>query len=168
MSILEPDLMMPQLLERAYGGLESINETHRTTAAIGALAAVSTSLTKRSTWFKGQRHLVPLLELCLPGIDINDSIKTVSTCMFIVSALQFVKIGDLNVEGGVPLAHDAPAEDVVMQVDGAETPSSERRGAARMTEEEVEEEDAVKQSTAGFAGELVCSKAIPSRYIPSR
>ncbi|KAG8858716.1 hypothetical protein FRB96_004853 [Tulasnella sp. 330] len=155
MSILEPDLIMPQLLERAYGGLESINETHRTTAAIGALAAVSTSLTKRSTWFKGQRHVVPLLELCLPGIDINDSIKTVSTCMFIVSALQFVKIGDLNVAGSVPLAHDAPAEDVVMQAEGAETPTYERRGAAKMTEEEIEEEDAVRQSTAGFADWVV-------------
>ncbi|KAG9039991.1 hypothetical protein FRB95_004463 [Tulasnella sp. JGI-2019a] len=155
MSILEPDLIMPQLLERAYGGLESINETHRTTAAIGALAAVSTALTKRSTWFKGQRHLVPLLELCLPGIDINDSVKTVSTCMFIVSALQFVKIGDLNVTGGVPLAHDAPAEDVVMQVEGAETPSQERRGMSNMSEEELEEDDAAKQSTAGFADWVV-------------
>lgn len=26
LSMLEPELVMPQLLERAYGGLESINE----------------------------------------------------------------------------------------------------------------------------------------------
>lgn len=152
LTILEPDLVMPQLLERAYGGLESINETHRTTAAIGTLASVSSALTRRAIWPKGQRHLVPLLELCLPGIDINDSVKTVSTCMFIVSALQFIKIGDLNVDGVVPLAHDTPAEDVIMKVEGAETSMLEKKATAQMSEEDLEEEEAVRHSTAGFAG----------------
>lgn len=98
--------------------------------------------------------MVPLLELCLPGIDINDGIKTISTCLFIVTALQYVKIGDLNVEGSVSLVRDAPAEDIAMQVDGAETPIAARIFKKTMTEEEIEEDTQVKHSTAGFAGEL--------------
>ncbi|KAG9009627.1 hypothetical protein FRB90_008255, partial [Tulasnella sp. 427] len=155
LSISEPELIMPQLLERAFSGLETVNETHRTTAAIGALAAVPSALTVRSVWLKGQKHLVSLLEMCLPGIDINDSVKTISTSLFITTALQFIKIGDLNVEGGVPLAHDAPGEDVVMKPEGAETPFMERLRRKEMTEEELEEDSLVKQSTAGFADWVV-------------
>ncbi|KAG8953342.1 hypothetical protein FRC04_002752 [Tulasnella sp. 424] len=155
LSILEPDLIMPQLLERAFSGLETVNETHRTTAAIGALAAVPSALTIRSVWLKGQKHLVSLLEMCLPGIDINDAIKTISTSLFITTALQFIKIGDLNVEGGVPLAHDAPGEVVVMKAEGAETPMMERLKRKEMSEEELEEDSLVKQSTAGFADWVV-------------
>ncbi|KAG8934508.1 hypothetical protein FRC01_002240 [Tulasnella sp. 417] len=155
LSILEPDLIMPQLLERAFSGLETVNETHRTTAAIGALAAVPSALTIRSVWLKGQKHLVSLLEMCLPGIDINDAIKTISTSLFITTALQFIKIGDLNVEGVVPLAHDAPGEDVVMKLEGAETPMMERLKRKEMSEEELEEDSLVKQSTAGFADWVV-------------
>ncbi|KAG8935851.1 hypothetical protein FRC00_010222 [Tulasnella sp. 408] len=155
LSILEPDLIMPQLLERAFSGLETVNETHRTTAAIGALAAVPSALTIRSVWLKGQKHLVSLLEMCLPGIDINDAIKTISTSLFITTALQFIKIGDLNVEGVVPLAHDAPGEDVVMKLEGAETPMMERIKKRQMSEEELEEDSLVKHSTAGFADWVV-------------
>ena len=44
MAMLEPGLIMPELLERAYGGLEVVNETHRTTAVLSALAGVALSL----------------------------------------------------------------------------------------------------------------------------
>ena len=44
MAYLEPDLIMPELLERAYGGLEVVNETHRTTAVLSALSAVAQPL----------------------------------------------------------------------------------------------------------------------------
>ncbi|KAG8905939.1 hypothetical protein FRB99_007944 [Tulasnella sp. 403] len=155
LALMEPDLIMPQLLERAYGGLESINETHRTTAAIGALSAVTTPLTVRSIWLNGQRNLVPLLELCLPGIDINDAVKTVHTTVFILTALQHVKIGDLNMEGSVTLGHDAPGEDVKMNLEGSETPLSDREKKKAMSEEELEEDIVVRQSTAGFADWVV-------------
>ncbi len=67
---LEPNLVMPELLERAYNGLEVVNETHRTTAVLGMLSAVTIPLTTERIWLGGQKHIVPLLELCIPGIDL--------------------------------------------------------------------------------------------------
>lgn len=73
LALLEPGLLMPQLLERAYGGLEVVNETHRTTAVLSMLSGVALPLVSERIWRGGQKHLVPLLELCLPGIDLVSS-----------------------------------------------------------------------------------------------
>jgi proteasome activator subunit 4 len=70
MAILEPALIMPELLERAYGGLEVVNETHRTTAVLSMLSAIPLPLVSEKIWAGGQKHLVPLLELSIPGIDL--------------------------------------------------------------------------------------------------
>jgi proteasome activator subunit 4 len=70
MALLEPGLVMPELLERAYGGLEVVNETHRTTAVLHMLSAISLPLVSEQVWIGGQKHLVPLLDLCIPGIDL--------------------------------------------------------------------------------------------------
>lgn len=72
---LEPQVIMPLVMERAYNGLESVNETHRVTAVLGCLVLVSPLLTSERRWMGGQKHLVPLLELAVPGIDINDPTK---------------------------------------------------------------------------------------------
>lgn len=70
MSILQPKLIMPDLLERAYSGLELLNETHRTTAVLSTLSGVALPLVSEKIWLGGQKHIVPLLELSLPGIDV--------------------------------------------------------------------------------------------------
>lgn len=70
MALLEPALVMPELLERAYGGLEIVNETHRTTAVLSMLSGIARPLVSEQVWFGGQKHVVPLLELSLPGIDL--------------------------------------------------------------------------------------------------
>lgn len=70
LAILEPNMIMPELLERAYGGLEVVNETHRTTAVLNILSAVARPLVSEKIWFGGQKHLLPLLDLCIPGIDL--------------------------------------------------------------------------------------------------
>ena len=70
LALLEPSLVMPEILERAYSGLESINETHRTTAVLSTLSGIALPLVSEKIWLGGQRHLLPLLELCLPGIDL--------------------------------------------------------------------------------------------------
>jgi proteasome activator subunit 4 len=70
MALLEPSIVMPELLERAYGGLESINETHRTTAVLSMLSGIARPLASEKVWLGGQKHIVPLLELCIPGIDL--------------------------------------------------------------------------------------------------
>ena len=70
MALLEPGLIMPDVLERAYGGLEAINETHRTTAVLSTLSGVVLPLVSEKRWLGGQKHILPLLELSLPGIDL--------------------------------------------------------------------------------------------------
>lgn len=70
MALLEPNLIMPDLLERAYGGLEVVNETHRTTAVLSMMSGIVLPLITEKRWLGGQKHLLPLLELSLPGIDL--------------------------------------------------------------------------------------------------
>lgn len=70
LALLEPAMIMPELLERAYGGLEIVNETHRTTAVLSMLSGVARPLVSEDIWLGGQKHLLPLLELCIPGIDL--------------------------------------------------------------------------------------------------
>lgn len=78
MATLEPDLIMRELLERAYNGLEIVNETHRTTAVLSMLSGVAMPLVNQKLWYPGQRHVVPLLELTLPGIDLVNSLPAYS------------------------------------------------------------------------------------------
>lgn len=75
MSILEPNLMMPELLERAYSGLEVVNETHRTTSVLSMLLGISRPLVTEKIWSGGQKHVIPLLEMCIPGIDLVRSMN---------------------------------------------------------------------------------------------
>lgn len=70
LAMLDPSLIMPEILERAYSGLEVVNETHRTTAVLTTLAGVALPLVSEKAWLGGQKHVVPLLELCIPGIDL--------------------------------------------------------------------------------------------------
>jgi len=74
LAMLEPSLIMPELLERAYGGLEVVNETHRTTAVLSMLSGIARPLACEKVWLGGQKHIVPLLELCIPGIDLVSSV----------------------------------------------------------------------------------------------
>lgn len=76
MAILEPTVVMPDLLERAYGGLEVVNETHRTTAVLTMLSGIAVPLVNEQRWLGGQKHILPLLELSLPGIDLVRRLKT--------------------------------------------------------------------------------------------
>jgi proteasome activator subunit 4 len=70
LAVLEPELIMPQVVERAAEGLEIVNETHRTTAVLSTLSAVALPLVNEGIWFGGQNHLMVLLDLALPGIDM--------------------------------------------------------------------------------------------------
>jgi proteasome activator subunit 4 len=69
-ALLEPNLVMSDIIERAYGGLEVVNETHRTTAVLSTLSGVALPLVSEKVWLGGQKHILPLLELSLPGIDL--------------------------------------------------------------------------------------------------
>lgn len=89
-------LVLPAVLERSFPALEGLLETHRTTACIGALAAVALPLVSRTNYPAGSKHILPLLDLCIPGLDVNDPLKTLSTVAFIIQSLSTVKIADLT------------------------------------------------------------------------
>ncbi|KAL1709113.1 hypothetical protein EV121DRAFT_267575 [Schizophyllum commune] len=152
MALLEPGIIMPELLERAYSGLEVVNETHRTTAVLSMLSGMAVPLVSPTIWPPAVRHLVPLLELSVPGIDLNDPAKTVTAALFIVSVVQHIKIGDLSgqLSGSVnPLVGDGPA-DGMMDVDAVEIPEGTEPGDTPSFSRE-EERSLVRDSTANFA-----------------
>ncbi|PSR73164.1 hypothetical protein PHLCEN_2v10976 [Hermanssonia centrifuga] len=90
MCILEPDLILPSILERAGPALEALVETQRTIAVIKALGAVAPAMVCRHIYYPGAKHLLPIMELLLPGIDLF------CTTAFIVEVSQYVKFGELT------------------------------------------------------------------------
>lgn len=134
MSILEPSLIFPAVLERSFNSLEALETTHRTTAIITALSTLAIPLISREIHPKGGKSLVPLLHLCLPGIDLNDPMKTISTSIFILVALMTIKVDDLT------KYEKSSGAGYSMQVDG--------EGERELTKEE--EDDQLRLSTSGF------------------
>ncbi|KAF9056646.1 hypothetical protein BJ165DRAFT_1522537 [Panaeolus papilionaceus] len=96
MSVMEPDLILHPILERAVPSLEALVETQRTIAVIKALGAVAPALVCREVYYPGAKHLVPILQLLIPGIDLNDPSKTLCTTAFLIEISQYIKIGDLT------------------------------------------------------------------------
>lgn len=96
MSVMEPDLILYPILERAVPSLEALVETQRTIAVIKALGAVAPAIVSRELHYPGAKHLVPILQLLIPGIDLNDPTKTLCTTAFLVEISQYIKFGDLT------------------------------------------------------------------------
>ncbi|EEB07537.1 hypothetical protein SJAG_02625 [Schizosaccharomyces japonicus yFS275] len=82
LAILEPDVIVPSMLKRIYPALQSLLETHRTLVSLESLISLAQVIASTKRY---QPHILPLLELILPGIDPNDCDKT-------KLALQFVAI----------------------------------------------------------------------------
>ncbi|PWN28316.1 hypothetical protein BDZ90DRAFT_250757 [Jaminaea rosea] len=132
MAYLEPDLILPAVLERAYPGLQELEMTHRTTAIIASLSTLAIPLVSRQNFAAGGKHLVPLLQLCLPAIDPTDFAKTMGGCAFIFNAMMTVRIDDLT---RPELGNDDGDAEMAVDDDAA---------AARR-----EEDEALRLSTAG-------------------
>ncbi|CCM01642.1 uncharacterized protein FIBRA_03703 [Fibroporia radiculosa] len=93
---MEPDLILHPILERAVPALEALIETQRTIAVIKALGAIAPALVCRHVCYGGAKHLLPILDLLLPGIDLNDPPKTFCTTAFIVEVAQYIKFGEMT------------------------------------------------------------------------
>ncbi|KAI9483082.1 MAG: hypothetical protein EXX96DRAFT_599664 [Benjaminiella poitrasii] len=96
LSWLEPSLIFPGLLERIYPSLETLTETHRTSSALSILTDIALPLFSRDNYPAGGKHLLPLLHLAIPGIDMNDPIKTIASLMFISTSLMSIPIRDMT------------------------------------------------------------------------
>lgn len=123
MAFLEPALILPAVLHRGYTSLEQLETTQRTSAVMATLAATSQVLLSPAVYAPGAKHLAPLLYLCLPGIDMNDPVKTMSTCMLILSVTMSTCVcdgstaGDEEMPGG---AARVPVDDEATSTRGAE------------------------------------------------
>lgn len=130
LALLEPDLILPAVLERAYPGLEELETTHRTTAIISTLRTLAPALVSREIFAPGGKHLVPLLQLCLPAIDPTDFAKTICGCAFIINAMTTIRLDDLT-------RPEMSADTTPLMIEDADA-------AARH-----EEDEALRNSTAG-------------------
>ena len=90
---IEPDMILPGLLERVYPALETLTETHRTVSSISTMSSTVGAWVKHP---EGSKHVLPLLLMALPGIDMNDPMKTVTTLMFISNTLLHIPLWDLT------------------------------------------------------------------------
>jgi hypothetical protein len=91
---LSPQTVFDPLMERLYFALQTVTATHQTSLALSTLGVVAHPLFSRTIYPAGARHLVPFLQLALPGIDSNDNAKTAETFKFFTSALQWVPLID--------------------------------------------------------------------------
>lgn len=82
LAYISPAHIMPQLLEKVYPALETAIEAHQTHAALSALLAIARPLVCKNLYPQANVHIMPLLHLCLPGIDANDPVKTQLTLQF--------------------------------------------------------------------------------------
>ncbi|KAG8908485.1 hypothetical protein FRB99_005843 [Tulasnella sp. 403] len=158
MTIMEPDLIVPPILERAIPSLEALVETQRTLAVIKALGAIALGIVSRDLFHAGAKHLVHILELLLPGIDLNDPMKTICTTAFLVEISQHIRFSDLtqiepsavssdaaHAPWSAPIAADASLP--TLQFDLLPEPQEDSRPCLS----EVDEDALVKESTCGFA-----------------
>lgn len=95
LSVLEPDLIMPPMMERIVPSLQGLEETGRTPAVTYALAALAQPLSARQLWRMGGMYIADIFALLIPGIDLNDPAKTGLSCMAISNMVDFIRIGDI-------------------------------------------------------------------------
>ena len=79
LALLAPDEIFPDLLEKFYASVDTLTEPLRFQAIVSALSA---SLPYLFSYKDGKKNVVPLMIAMLPGIDSNDSRKTMATLGF--------------------------------------------------------------------------------------
>lgn len=95
LAALRPDLLVPDVLQRAISSLGTLETTARTKAILTTLVDLSPVILCRDVYPAGAKHLPSLLELCLPGIDPNDSSKTIATAVLFFTISIGIKVDDL-------------------------------------------------------------------------
>ncbi|KAK0534618.1 Proteasome activator BLM10 [Tilletia horrida] len=153
LALLKPELIMPAVLERSYTSLEALETTQRTTAIISALSALAFPLVSRKIYPAGAQQLVPLLHLCIPGIDLNDPTKTIATCMFVMMSMGSICVDDLT-RPEVQSSDDAGSGGPVEAMD-ADRPAltgddDTNKETQALSEERREANEALRLSTSGF------------------
>ncbi|KAF5384678.1 hypothetical protein D9757_006201 [Collybiopsis confluens] len=153
MAVMEPDLILHPIYERSLEALTALTETQRTIAVIKALGAVAPAIVSRKLYYPGAKYLLPILELLIPGIDLNDPAKTLCTTAFLEEISQYIQFSDLSSSSGTT---PIPADRASSLID-FKPPTFEANGFGDLVSDmephlSYEEEDILlKDSTAGFA-----------------
>ncbi|KAJ1028660.1 hypothetical protein NDA16_001826 [Ustilago loliicola] len=151
MAILAPEMVFPAVLDRAFNSLEALETTHRTNAVITALSTLSPVFTSRQLYRSGGKHLLPLLQLCIPGIDLNDPMKTMSTCMFVLLSTLSIRIDDLTrpeVYADDEESFEPIPDQPTLRIDTPEASATDAEDAPQATPEQ--EDYQLRISTADF------------------
>ena len=71
--------------------METLIEPHRLIACMNCIVSVSRSMLNAGKWYpEGRLHILPLLNLSLPGIDPNDFKKCLVTYNFSILISRFL------------------------------------------------------------------------------
>ncbi len=98
LTFLRGDIMLPPLIEKLNESIESLTEPHRYTSILSCLVSVARELATFNPNHKiqTQLHIVPLLSAVLPGLDPNDSNKSILTLQFIHNVISCVLVVDCS------------------------------------------------------------------------
>ncbi|KAK0530814.1 Proteasome activator BLM10 [Tilletia horrida] len=145
---LRPDLAIPQLLERSFQSLQALETSERTQPIMKCLSLLAIPMLRRSHFKGAAQHLLPLLHLCLPGIDPNDPYKTINTGLLTVMLVHGVQIEDLTRAE----LHDAPASPIAERAN-----ASAMGGGTEMMLDGEAAPEAVPDPTEGETDEAIRS-----------
>ncbi|XP_074661309.1 proteasome activator complex subunit 4A-like [Tubulanus polymorphus] len=94
---LRPELIIPSLLEKTYPAMETLTEHHRLLSCMTCIAAAALPMMKVTAHYsEGRQHILPLLQLSMPGIDPNDPRKSLTTMQFVSLVVALVPIVDCS------------------------------------------------------------------------
>ncbi|XP_067941424.1 proteasome activator complex subunit 4B-like [Watersipora subatra] len=97
LAFLRPERVLPQHLENLYPALENLTEPHRLKATLaGTLGVARAMMIQPDRYPEGRLHIIPILQLCLPGIDSNDCNKTMTTLQLISTMGTLISITDCS------------------------------------------------------------------------
>ncbi|PFX25214.1 Proteasome activator complex subunit 4B [Stylophora pistillata] len=102
LALIKPDIVLPTLLDKLYVALATLTEPHQLTATLNCVTSVARALVRPDESYPaGRHHVLPLLQLVLPGIDPNDFRKALGTFMFISTIVCLVPVVDCSEAVGV-------------------------------------------------------------------
>ncbi|XP_032233646.1 proteasome activator complex subunit 4 isoform X2 [Nematostella vectensis] len=97
LAMMKPEIVLPTLLDKLYVALDTLIEPHQLTATLNCVTSVARALVKPNGSFPaGKSHVLPLLQLVLPGIDPNDFRKAMATFTFISTIICLVPVVDCS------------------------------------------------------------------------
>ncbi|XP_005100512.1 proteasome activator complex subunit 4B [Aplysia californica] len=95
LATLRPEIVVPPLLEKMYPAMETLIEPHRLIACMICIVSVARPMLMSPKYYpEGPSHVLPLLNLALPGIDANDFKKTLVTLQMVSTFVSLVPIVD--------------------------------------------------------------------------